>query len=85
MLHHKEFRNTQIATPFGVVTVDDKGLTTGITPEQEQELAKVVFDFHYEEDKKTETKEEEPEKTPENPEPEVAKKPKKPAKKTTGA
>lgn len=49
--------NTEMATPYGKVTIDDKGKVNGLTKEQEKEFAN-LNGFTYTEDKKSQPKKE---------------------------
>lgn len=62
MLIHETLRNTTLSTDYKVVDVDSKGLITGLTEEQEKEVAK-LNGFTFIQDKKEEPKKEEPKKT----------------------
>lgn len=62
MLIHETLRNTTLSTDYKVVDVDSKGLITGLTEEQEKEVAK-LNGFTFIQDKKETTKKEEPKKT----------------------
>lgn len=61
MLIHETLRNTTLSTDYKVVDVDSKGLITGLTEEQEKEVAK-LNGFTFIQDKKEPTKKEEPKK-----------------------
>ena len=61
MLIHETLRNTTLSTDYKVVDVDSKGLITGLTEEQEKEVAK-LNGFTFIQDKKEEPKKEEPKK-----------------------
>ncbi len=61
MLIHETLRNTTLSTDYKVVDVDSKGLITGLTEEQEKEVAK-LNGFTFIQDKKETTKKEEPKK-----------------------
>lgn len=49
--------NIEMATPYGKVTIDDKGKVNGLTKEQEKEFAN-LNGFTYTEDKKSQPKKE---------------------------
>lgn len=49
--------NIEMATPYGKVTIDDKGKVNGLTKEQEKEFANLKG-FTYTEDKKSQPKKE---------------------------
>lgn len=61
MLIHETLRNTTLSTDYKVVDVDSKGLITGLTEEQEKEVAK-LNGFTFIQDKKEEPKKQEPKK-----------------------
>ena len=61
MLIHETLRNTTLSTDYKVVDVDSKGLITGLTEEQEKEVAK-LNGFTFIQDKKQEPKKQEPKK-----------------------
>ncbi|QLF86816.1 hypothetical protein BESEP9_00018 [Staphylococcus phage vB_SepM_BE09] len=56
--------NIEMATPYGKVTIDDKGKVNGLTKEQEKEFAN-LNGFTYTEDKKSQPKKETKEETKE--------------------
>ena len=49
--------NIEMATPYGKVTIDDKGKVNGLTKKQEKEFAN-LNGFTYTEDKKSQPKKE---------------------------
>lgn len=49
--------NIEMATPYGKVTIDDKGKVNGLTKEQEKEFSN-LNGFTYTEDKKSQPKKE---------------------------
>lgn len=59
MLEHKELANKKVATVYGYMNFNDKGITTDLTVEQQKELGKLKG-FRYIEDKKKDPKKEKP-------------------------
>ena len=83
MLIHETLRNTTLSTDYKVVDVDSKGLITGLTEEQEKEVAK-LNGFTFIQDKKEEPKKQEPKKQePKKQEPKKEEPKKEEPKKTT--